>query len=97
MPGEQASALEFNPHRLLQSTIDALGRMDVSALMKLVAEAEEMSKLRPQMSPADAAQAVALKQVLAELLQSTQRSLRMLRGLHDTRVRRIEEQAKWER
>ena len=97
MSGEQASALEFNPHRLLQSTIDALGRMDVSALMKLGAEAEEMAKLRIQMSPTDAAQAIALKQALVELLQSTQRSLRMLRGLHDTSIRRIEEQATWER
>jgi len=71
--------------------------MDVSALMKLGAEAEEMAKLRIQMNPTDAAQAVALKQALAELLQSTQRSLRMLRGLHDTSIRRIEEQATWER
>ncbi len=97
MSGEQASALEFNPNRLLQSTIDALSRMDVSALMKLGAEAEEMAKLRIQMSSTDAAQAVALKQALAELLQSTQRSLRMLRGMHDMSVRRIEEQATWER
>ena len=97
MPGEQPSAVDFDPQRLLRATIDALGRMDVSALMKLGAEAEAMAMLRPQLSPTAAAQVLALKQALAELLQSTERSLRMLRGLHEAGVRRIEEQATWER
>jgi len=97
MPAEHAAVLEFDPQRLLRATIDALGSMDVSALMKLGAEAEAMAKLRPQMTSTDAAQSLALKQALAELLQSTERSLRMLRGLHEAGVRRIEEQATWER
>ena len=97
MPGEQPSAVNFDPQRLLQSTIDALSHMDISALMKLGAEAEAMAMLRPQLNPTAAAQVLALKQALAELLQSTERSLRMLRGLHEAGVRRIEEQATWER
>ena len=50
MPAEHAAVLEFDPQRLLRATIDALGSMDVSALMKLGAEAEAMAKLRPQMT-----------------------------------------------
>jgi hypothetical protein len=97
MPGKELVAPDSDPQRLLRATIDALSRMDVSALMKLGAEAEQMAALRVRMAPADAGQALALKAALAELLQSTERSLRMLRGLHDTGIRRIEEQSTWER
>ena len=87
----------FDPQAMLQATIDALGTMDVSALEALSAEAETMARMRAKVSRADANRALALKGALGELLQSTERSLRMLRGLREAEVRRIEEGGSWER
>jgi hypothetical protein len=86
----------FDPRAMLHATIEALGRMDVSALEVLSAEADAMSRMRVRVHRADAGRALALKEALVELLRSTERSLRMLRGLHEAGVYRIGEDGKWE-
>lgn len=97
MHGGTAAEAGFDPRAMLEATIEALGRMDVSALEALIAEAETMARMRVRVSQADAEQAFALKAALGELLRSTERSLRMLRGLREAGVRRIEEGGAWER
>jgi hypothetical protein len=87
---------EFDPREMLQATLEALGSMDVVALETLSARATAMAGARVRLKQADAREAVALKNTLAGLLQSTERSLRMLRGLQETRVRKLEEET-WER
>ena len=87
---------EFDPRAMLRATVEALGRMDVVALEELRAQAAEMASLRVRLKHADVREAIALKDALGELLQSTERSLRMLRGLHEARVRKVEEET-WER
>ena len=87
---------EFDPRAILGATVEALVRMDVEALEILSAQAETVANSRVRLKRADVHGAVALKDALGELLQSTERSLRMLRGLHETRVRKAEE-GTWER
>jgi len=74
---------------LLRATIEALGTMDVVALEALSVQAEAVAGMRLRMD------AVRLKAALGELLRSTERSLSMLRGLREARVRRLEEGATW--
>jgi len=81
---------------LLRATVEALGTMDVVALERLSAEAEKISSRRILVSPAAAGEVRKFQGALGELLQSTERSLRMLRGLHDAGLRRMED-ATWER
>lgn len=87
----------FDPRAMLQSTIDALGRMDVAALEALSAEADAVARMRVRVAQADMGAALALKEALGELLRSTERSLRMLHGLREAVAWRIEEDWKWER
>jgi len=96
MHGGTAAEAGFDPRAMLEATIEALGRMDVSALEALSAEAETVARMRVKVSRADAGRALALKNALGELLRSTERSLRMLRGLREAGVRRIEEGGAWE-
>jgi hypothetical protein len=88
---------EFDPRELLRATIDALGTMDVVALEALSAEAEKIATMRIQMKHADVKEAISLKGALGELLRSTERSLRMLRGLREAGLRQIEEGSVWAR
>jgi hypothetical protein len=97
MHGGTVAESSFDPRAILEATIEALGRMDVSALEALSAEAETMARTRVRVSQTDAGRALALKDALGELLRSTERSLRMLRGLREAGVRRIEEGGAWER
>jgi hypothetical protein len=94
--GEVASESNFDPCEMLRATIEALGRMDAAELETLHAKAEVIATKRFQLSAADAKEALAMKQALGELLLSTERSLRVLRGMHDARVRHAEETA-WAR
>jgi hypothetical protein len=89
----EAAESSFDPHEMLRATIEALGRMDAAELETLRAKAESRVAKGLQLSPADAKEALVMRQALGELLLSTQRSLRMLRGMHDARVRRAEETA----
>ena len=82
---------------LLRATVDALGAMDTEALEALSVEAEALAKERRPLSAGQAAEAMALKGALGELLASTERSLRMLRGLREQGLRKMEEGAGWER
>ncbi len=86
----------FDPREILQATVEALGRMDVVALEALSAQAEKAASLRVRLKQEDAREALALRDAVGELLRSTERSLRMLRGLHEARVRKVEEDT-WER
>lgn len=80
---------------LLRATIEALGTMDVVALEALSVQAEAVAGMRLRMDAVDAEEAIRLKAALGELLRSTERSLSMLRGLREARVRRLEEGATW--
>jgi hypothetical protein len=95
--GRPGSEQEFDPCEILRATVEALGRMDLAALEALSAQAAALASLRVRLKQANAREAVSLKEALGELLRSTERSLRMLRGLHEARVRRIEEATTWER
>jgi hypothetical protein len=94
--GEVAAESSFDLGEMLRATIEALGRMDAAELEILRAKAEAIAAKRLQLSAADAKEALTMKQALGELLLSTERSLRVLRGMHDARVRRTEETA-WAR
>jgi hypothetical protein len=88
---------EFDPRELLRATIDALGTMDVVALEALSAEAEKIATMRIRLKHADVREVISLKGALGELLRSTERSLRMLRGLREAGLRQIEEGSVWAR
>ena len=91
------SEAEVDLAELLRATVEALGTMDVVALERLSAEAEKISSRRVAVSPAAAVKVREFQGALGELLQSTERSLRMLRGLHDAGLRKMEEDATWDR
>jgi hypothetical protein len=80
---------------LLQATIEALGKMDVAALEALSLRAEAIVGMRLRVDAVDANEAIRLKTALGDLLSSTERSLSMLRGLREARVRRLEEGMAW--
>jgi hypothetical protein len=93
VPGMSAMGPDADPRWMLQATVEALSTMDVEALRSLCALAEEMELRRAKVSRESAVEALMMKQALGELLRSTERSLRMLRGIHEARVRRVEEEA----
>ena len=93
MRGEEAT---FDPRTLLKATIGALGTMNVSALESLKVQAETVATQRVGLRDADVAEALMMKQALEDLLGSTERSLRVLRGMHEAGVRRVEDAA-WAR
>ena len=92
-----ASGGEYDLAGLLRATVDALGAMDREALEALSAEAEEIAKHREKLKAGDLKEAVVLKGALGELLLSTERSLKMLRGLQAGGLRRLEEGVAWDR
>ena len=73
---------------LLRATVEALGVMDAAALEGLRAEALLIAAMGKRPSVFEARRALALQDALGELLRSTDRSLRMLRGLRDAGLRR---------
>jgi hypothetical protein len=81
---------------LLREAVDALGAMDAETLRALCVEAEGLSKMDFQRNASEHRRAVELKGALAELLASTERSLRMLRGMREKSLRQIEEGVVWD-
>ncbi len=90
-----AAAAGPDVKELLRATIEALGTMDVVALEALSVQAEAIAGMRLRMDAANAEESIRLRAALGELLRSTERSLSMLRGLREARVRRLEEGAAW--
>ncbi|MDE1161725.1 MAG: hypothetical protein PW792_07230 [Acidobacteriaceae bacterium] len=74
---------------LLQSSIDALSRLDAEKLEELCSEAETLVAEHREESLQGAVEARALKRTLFELLRTTDENLRLLRELRGMRVQGV--------